>query len=71
MLAFHVSNQLEGLLLQIIVGWLDNAQGRGPAEALLEVLHNMNNTHDLQSQLKQLEKFQEGVLKSASSFLEQ
>lgn len=40
-------------------------------DGLDAVLHNMNNTHDLQSQLKQLEKFQEGVLKSASSFIEQ
>merc|ERR1719321_780201 len=40
-------------------------------EGLDAVLHNMNNTHDLQSQLKQLEKFQTGVLKSAASFIEQ
>jgi hypothetical protein len=30
------------------------------------VLNGMNNTHDLQKQLKQLEDFQEGMIKSAS-----
>jgi hypothetical protein len=41
-------------------------EGSKILDGLDSVLHSINGTHDLQSQLKQLEEFQNGALKAAS-----